>query len=448
MVPKGFTMKYEEAVQYIEDTRKYGSELGLERMLQLMEQLGNPQDRLRFIHIAGTNGKGSVLAYNSTILSCAGYRTGSYSSPALTGVREQFQIDGRYIREEQYADCVSKLKEAVLQMKSAGMQQPTVFELETALAFLYFEESNCDIVVLETGLGGLTDATNVIRTTVLSVITSISMDHSQILGCTLGEIAAQKAGIIKQKVPVVLLENNEDVTGVILNKCREMQSELFIAKEEKLYNITYGFPIQQFSYGGLHDVRIAIGGRHQVMNAALAIEAVQCLTNRGFCVSTAAIIEGLSQTKWPFRMEQILDKPQFVVDGAHNPDAAVKLMDSVEFYFKGRPHIFIMGVFKDKEYHKICKTAAGSADYIITVQTPDSERALPAEELRAAAACYSRNVEAAENLEEAVEKSFALAASLDRQSPIIIAFGSLAYLPRLKEAVMKKSRSVGKNGQE
>lgn len=433
-------MNYTEAVQYIEDSGKYGSKLGLARMKQLMDQLGNPQDKLQFVHIAGTNGKGSVLAYISTVLHSAGYKTGSYSSPAVSDVREHFQINGCMIEKEQYAACVKELRKAVSQMKQTGEEAPTIFELETALAFLYFEKNQCDIAVLETGLGGLDDATNIIKTTVLSVITAISMDHKEVLGNTLKKIAEKKAGIIKTHVPVVMMENEKTITDVIKDKCRETNSELFIASEVKLREVEYGFPVQKFCYDQFANAKIKMLGKYQVMNAALAIEAFGSLRNSGFKIPAAAIREGLFLTKWPYRMEQILHRPQFLVDGAHNPEAAEKLVESVKTYFEGRPVIFIIGVFKDKEYEEICKITTGIAKCIITVQTPDSERALSAETLKKTAAKYNKEVEAAENLEQAAVKCLALAGTLKKEKPVIIAFGSLSYLAELKQIVLRNQR--------
>lgn len=445
-------MNYTQAVQYIEDAGKYGSRLGLERMEQLMELLGNPQDKLRFVHIAGTNGKGSVLAYISTVLHSAGYKTGSYSSPAVADVREHFQINGNIIEEEQYAACVEKLQHAVCQMEQAGGAAPTVFELETALAFLYFEKNQCDMVVLETGLGGLEDATNIIKTPVLSVITAISMDHKEVLGSTIEKIAEKKAGIIKAHVPVVMMENEKKVTDVIKNKCRETNSELFIASETKLRDVEYGFPVQKFRYDQFANARINMLGKYQVMNATLAIEAFGSLRNSGIKIPASAIREGLFLTKWPYRMEQILNTPQFFIDGAHNPEAAERLMESVKLYFEGHPLIFILGVFKDKDYTKICEITAGIATYIITVQTPDSERALPAEILKKTAEKYNKSAEAAESLEWAAKRSLALAGALKKsknEKPVIIAFGSLAYLAQLKQIVLKKqSRRGNRDGQK
>lgn len=424
-------MNYEYAVQYIEEARKFGSKLGLARMRKLMEMLGNPQEDLRFVHIAGTNGKGSVLSYIATVLRQAGYKTGSFSSPAVADIRDPFQINGRMISKSQYAECMTELKQVIAKMLEAGEEQPTSFELETALAFCYFKKNNCDIAVLETGLGGEQDATNIITTTILSVITSISMDHCAVLGSDLEAIAEQKAGIIKPHVPVVMMENNKSITNVIKKKCNELSAELHIAEAEKLHEVTYGYPIQKFSYSQFADVQIVLGGTHQIMNAALAIEAFWCLRNIGLRIPAASIRAGMRNAKWPFRMEQVLKEPDFIVDGAHNPDAAERLANSLRVYFPDRPLIFIMGIFRDKDYEEICKITADMAVYIVTVQTPDLERTLSAVALRETVRKYNPNVESADSTSEAVNMSLAKAESIKTQQPVIVAFGSLSYLAEL-----------------
>ena len=440
-------MRFEDAVQYIEDARKFGSRLGLARMRELMRTLGNPQEALRFVHIAGTNGKGSVLTYIAAVLRQAGYKTGSYSSPAVADIRDPFQINGRTISKSQYAECVGELRRAVIKMQEAEEEQPTSFELETALAFCYFKKNNCDIAVLETGLGGAQDATNIVMTTVLSVITSISMDHCAALGSSLEAIAEQKAGIIKPHVPVVMMENSRSVTSVIREKCGELDAELHIAEAEKLHGVTYGFPVQRFSYYQFADVQIALGGTHQVMNAALAIEAFWCLRNVGLRIPAVCVRAGMRNARWPFRMEQVLKEPQFIVDGAHNPDAAARLAESLRIYFSDRPLIFIMGIFKDKDYEEICKITADMATYIVTVQTPDLERALSAVALRDTVRRYNPDAESAESISEAVRMSLARAESLKEQHPVIVAFGSLSYLSALVALLKLESRSDSRDGQ-
>ena len=240
-------MNYKEARVYLDEVSKYGSVLGLESMRELLRRLGDPQNELKFIHISGTNGKGSVLAYLSTILSGAGYRTGRYISPTLFSYRERIQVDGEYIEKESLACHVTAIAAAAEDMQKAGLPSPTVFEIETALAFLYFKEKRCDIVTLEVGCGGLLDATNVITTTLMEVIASISMDHTDLLGDTLAKIAAQKAGIIKPDTMVVSAQQKSEAAQVIEDTCKEQHCTLQMVDESKISNVHYGAEGQTFS---------------------------------------------------------------------------------------------------------------------------------------------------------------------------------------------------------
>ena len=270
-------MNYEEARVYLDEISKYGSVLGLENMKELLVRLGNPQEDLKFIHISGTNGKGSVLAYLSTILSGAGYRTGRYISPTLFSYRERIQVDEKEIEKESLARHVTAISEAVKDMAEQHAGTPTIFEVETALAFLYFKEKKCDVVVLETGLGGALDATNVITTTLLEVIASISMDHMEFLGDTLEKIAVQKAGIIKPHTQVVCAAQKEEAQKVIEETCKRQHCCLRTVKQEQISQISYGLSGQSFTYGKWEEVRISLAGSYQVENGALALEAVEAL---------------------------------------------------------------------------------------------------------------------------------------------------------------------------
>ena len=241
-------MNYKEARVYLDEVSKYGSVLGLDNMRELLERLGNPQDDLKFIHISGTNGKGSALSYMSTILSGAGLRTGRYISPTLYAYRERIQVDGEMIDRESLAALVTVVKEAVDAMEAEKKGSPTVFEVETALSFLYFKEKKCDIVVLETGLGGTLDATNVVKTTVMEMISSIGMDHMEFLGGTLQEIAENKAGIIKPRTWVVSAEQDPQAAAVIRRVCREKECRLSVVDPDAFQDVHYGYDRQTFSY--------------------------------------------------------------------------------------------------------------------------------------------------------------------------------------------------------
>lgn len=424
-------MDYEEARVYLEETSKYGSVLGLENMKELLDRLGNPQNDLKFVHISGTNGKGSVLAYLSTVLSCAGYKTGRYLSPTLFSYRERIQVDEEPIEKEALAVHVTEIAKAAEDMKAQNAGTPTVFEVETALAFLYFKEKNCDIVVLETGLGGALDATNVIQTSVLEVIASISMDHMEFLGDTLEKIAVQKAGIIKPYTRVVSACQEPEAKKVIRRTCEEKHCSCQFVEEGLLKDISYGFEEQTFSYKTWKNIKITLAGSYQILNAALALEALEALRACGFSLSDDQIFTGLRKTHWRGRFTVLSKNPIVIMDGAHNPGAALELRRSLELYFQGKRLHFIMGVFKDKDYKKVIELTAPLAEHIITVETPDNPRALPAEELKVAVSEINPSVEAAKNISEAVTKSLKNAGKDDA----IIIFGSLSFLGEAEMAV-------------
>lgn len=424
-------MDYKEARAYLAEAAKYGSVLGLENMRELLRCLGNPQDDLKFIHISGTNGKGSVLAYVSTILKEAGYRVGRYISPTLFSYRERIQVDEEYIEKEALARLTAQVAEAAEGMAREGRAHPTSFEIETALGFLYFREKKCDIVTLETGLGGLEDATNVIKTAVLEIITSISLDHMGVLGNTLAEIAANKAGIIKPGTAVVTVRQEPEAMEVIERVCREKGCSLTVADGTQASDIRYGYESQSFSYRGYKNLQISLGGACQIENAALAVEAVRALADLGYPVTEGQLRQGLQNTRWRGRFFVIAKEPLFLIDGAHNRDAAKILRKSLELYFTNRRLFYIMGIFKDKEYEEIVKTTVPLSAHVITIETPGNDRALPAEELLRVVRKYQPSSESADNIAEAVQKSLEMADKED----VIIAFGSLSFLGEVTRAV-------------
>lgn len=424
-------MNYKEARVYLDQVSKYGSVLGLDNMRELLERLGNPQDDLKFIHISGTNGKGSALSYMSTILSGAGLRTGRYISPTLYAYRERIQVDGEMIDRESLAALMTVVKEAVDAMEAEKKGSPTVFEVETALSFLYFKEKKCDIVVLETGLGGTLDATNVVKNTVLEMISSIGMDHMEFLGGTLQEIAENKAGIIKPRTWVVSAEQDPGVAAVIERVCREKECRLSVVDPEAFRDVHYGYDQQTFTYKDWKDVEITLAGTYQVTNAALALESVEALRKLGYSLTEEQVRKGMKAAFWRGRFSVIHKNPVVIIDGAHNPAAAKVLKDSLETYFQGKNLHFIFGVFADKDYRSVIGMTAPLAKHIITIQTPDNPRALPAEQLRDAVAKVNPSVEAAGSIREAVMKSMENA----QKDDVIVAFGSLSFLGELDREV-------------
>lgn len=427
-------MNYKEARVYLDEVSKYGSVLGLESMRELLHRLGDPQNELKFIHISGTNGKGSVLAYLSTILSGAGYRTGRYISPTLFSYRERIQVDGEYIEKESLACHVTAIAAAAEDMQKAGLPSPTVFEIETALAFLYFKEKRCDIVTLEVGCGGLLDATNVITTTLMEVIASISMDHTDLLGDTLAKIAAQKAGIIKPDTMVVSAQQKSEAAQVIEDTCKEQHCTLQMVDESKISNVHYGADGQTFSYKTWENVAISLAGSYQIKNAALAIEGVEALRKLGYALSDQQVREGLLHTAWRGRFTTLRRDPTVIIDGAHNPAAALELKESLERYFPGKTLYFVMGMFKDKDYAQVIDLTASLARHIITVETPGNSRAMPARELAEAVGKVNPSVEWADSVAHGVEKALAMAGKEDA----VIVFGSLSFLGEAADAVNEK----------
>lgn len=432
------TMNRKQTEEYIESLGQYGSVLGLENMQRLCEKLEIPLDELKVIHIAGTNGKGSTLAFISTILKEAGYKVGRYISPTISEYRERIQIRGRMITWKDLCLYMSRLKAVCEEIVMEGFSHPTSFEVETALGFLYFYEKQCDIIVLETGLGGKLDATNVLPKPMVSVLTSISMDHMAFLGNTLSQIAENKCGIIKEGCPVVSQVQHEEAMEVIQKVCQKKQAPLWVVDESKISKVKYGLLKQKFSYKDYRPCEIGLAGTYQIKNAALALEVIEQLKKLGYKIGDKAVLQGLQNTQWQGRFTVIGQKPFFIVDGAHNEEASKQLAQSIEFYFTNKKIIYIMGVLKDKEYKKIISNTYSLAQQIITVKTPNNERAMDAYELAKEVAKYHNKVTMADSLEEAVEMAYLMA---DKDS-VILAFGSLSYLGRLTAIVEKKNGSV------
>lgn len=422
-------MNERQVMEYMEEIGRYGIVPGLDNIRELCRRLGDPQKELRFVHIAGTNGKGSVSAYVAKVLSCAGYRVGRYLSPTLFGYRERIQVNGRWIARSALCRGVERIREICGEMRAQGLPHPTPFEVETALGFLYFREKGCDLVVLETGMGGREDATNLIENTVAAVLTSVSMDHMKFLGSTLEKIAWQKAGIMKTGRPAVSACQKEEAMRVIRDSAEALGCPLTVMRPEELSHVRYGLQKQSFDYGGLEKMEISLAGKYQVENAALAVDVINVLNNNGYSISEKQLRQGLRETVWPGRFTVLGKRPYFIADGAHNEDAAKRLAESLEFYFTNRRIIYIIGVLKDKEYEKIIALTHSLADQIITVTPPENPRAMPAYLLAQEVAKVHPNVTVADSLEEAVEMSRLLAGKED----VIVAFGSLSYMGRLME---------------
>ncbi len=442
-------LDYSAACAYIEDAAKLGSRPGLERIGALCKLLGNPQDELRFIHIAGTNGKGSTSCMISSILSEAHLKVGMYTSPAVSGIRDHYRICGELISESDYASAVSAVAYANETIIKDSGEGATQFELETAVAFSYFGANHCDAVILECGMGGRDDATNIVRNKICCVITSVSRDHMQYLGDTLTEIAAIKAGIITSDCPVIALDQNPEVTRVLTDRCRTKGARLYLVNPDSISSKD-AFPLGQIiTCEDIDDAILCMGGTFQAENAALAVRTVCAIRDHnliGECrIDEGTIRSGLKAAKWPYRFELLRSDPLVFVDGAHNEDAASKLFNTIQRYLKGYQTILVMGVFADKEYDRVLNILSPAASSILTVETPDNPRALPAKELAMCAEKYCDSVTACRSIREAYELAQrSAAACTDKgERAAIVACGSLSYLKIFKDVVLESDDKGG-----
>lgn len=422
-------MTYEDAAEFADSTKKYGSILGLESIRNLMQELGNVQEQLHIIHVAGTNGKGSVCAFLSAALTEAGYRVGRYNSPAVFERREVFRIGETMISKEEYAAVFERVQTACEVLTKRGCPHPTVFEVETAAAFLWFYEKKCDLVLLETGMGGETDATNLITHPVCSVLTSIGMDHMQYLGNTIEEIAKVKAGIIKKGCPVVALKQGDSVCEVIKNKAEECGSRCVLVEVPQYMQEApiWGTTLQDVHYGSVHT---ALGGIWQRENLSLALAVLKLLEESGYPITKEAVQNGIAKTIWHGRYEVLQTEPLFIIDGAHNPIAAKRLKETIEKDFTNREIIYIIGVLADKEHEKMLRLLLPGAKAVFTV-TPDSPRALDGESLAKEAQKYADNIWYVPDIGKAVK----MAKETAKESDVILAVGSLSYLKEVKKAL-------------
>jgi len=407
-------MTYEEAKAYIEEVSRTGSILGLENIQNLMRELSDVQEALRIIHIGGTNGKGSTGAFIESVIIEAGYRVGRYTSPAVFEAFEVWRINRENITQEAYLACLSQVKDACERLLAKGLPQPTVFEVETALAFVYFYREKCDYVLLEVGMGGETDATNLITKPVCSVLTSISRDHMQFLGESLEEIARVKAGIIKKGCPVVTTGGQKtEVLQVLKEIADQKDAVLFVAEDEEK------------QWGTLN---LQLTGEYQIENSILA--ATVC--KKVLQLSDEVIVQGLIQTTWPGRYETICTEPLIMIDGAHNEDAAKKLAKTLQKHFTNSRITYIIGVLADKEHAKMLARMLPLAKNVYTV-TPPNQRALSGAVLAEEVRGFGKEALYCEKMADAV--NYAVQEAKAGETDVVVAFGSLSYLAALKKEV-------------
>lgn len=368
-------MNYEETINYIHAVSWTGSRPGLQRISELLEKMGNPQDKLRFIHVAGTNGKGSFCAMLSSVLQRAGYKTGLYTSPYVKYFNERMSINGEMISNSLLSEIVSYVRNFAEQMQD----KPTEFELISAVAFEYFYRNACDIVVLEVGLGGRLDATNVIKRPVLSVITGIALDHTSLLGDTVEKIAEEKAGICKQGVPVLYGGCDEEAKKVIDKRARALGCKLICVNHSDVTATSFSLDKTSFSFGKYENIQIKLLGTYQPHNCANVITAVEALKELGFDITDDQLLSGLWETVWHARFEVISEHPLIIFDGGHNPEGVSSAIESVKQYFPDKKVRILTGVMRDKDYSYIAKRISEVALEVYTV-SPDNTRALGAEE--------------------------------------------------------------------
>lgn len=432
-----------DPIAYINEPRWLESRLGLDRIRELLDRLGRPQDRLKFVHVAGTNGKGSTCAYLASILQAAGLRTGLFTSPYLIAFEERIRVDGANISADDLTEATLLVKEQA----EAMADHPTEFELMCAVALVHFARSGCDIVVLEVGLGGRLDSTNVIDAPEVAVIARIGLDHTKLLGTTLAAIAGEKAGIVKPGSAVVSWPQEPEAMAAVEAAAAAAGDALTVPDLALLeagpvdWGVS-GAPLRPFSYGRFTDLRTRLLGSYQPANAALAIEAAEALRARGWAVDDDAVRRGITETAWPGRFEivrAVAGEPTVVVDGGHNPQGARALADSLADVFPGRKPVFVVGVLEDKDYPAMLETVLPLGAAFVCV-APDNPRALPADKLARAirwtgqdllgcSACTRPYV--ARNIADALARARELAGP----DGLVCAFGSLYSVGAVKAAL-------------
>ncbi len=431
-------MQYSDAMEYLRNLTKFGMNFGLGRITELLRRLGDPHRKIKVIHVGGTNGKGSTTAMMASILRAAGYRVGTFTSPHLHSYTERYRINGRQVEPERVAALITMLRPHLDCMVREGFEHPTEFEVSTAMAFVYFLEESVDYLVLEVGLGGSIDSTNVV-TPLVSVITNVAMDHMDYLGHTLQDIARVKAGIIKPGVPVVTATSAPEALDIIKATCREKKCSLYeVGVDVKWTPVEHSLKGQYFDYTGLDrqvsGLFIPLIGGHQLVNACTAIVTLEALQRNGYVskVDERAVRRGLSATDWPARLELIGDDPPVLIDGAHNYDGACSLRCALDEYFPNRGVIMVLGMLGDKERAKVVAELAPRAKCVI-VTKPNSPRAGDWEQMAEEARRFTPRVDIIEDIGEAVRSGIALA----RPGDLVCITGSLYMVADAREAVFK-----------
>lgn len=433
-------MDYSQSLEKVNSLLKFGIKPGLERIAELLNRLGNPQDKLKFVHVAGTNGKGTACTLISNVLTAAGYKTGLYTSPYIMDFRERFRINGEMISKDELSRLTERVSKAVDEMKQKDLII-TEFEFITALAFLWYFEQKCDIVVLEVGLGGRFDATNIINTSIVSVIMSISLDHTAILGDAVEKIAYEKCGIIKPCGRAVVYANQPNgVIPVVESSAKENSATLTIADDSAVKLIKTDIKGSEFIYSangrfGIDgEIRLFIPfiGEHQLRNASTALEALNILYQKGYKLTADSLRMGFRTAKFYARLELISENPIVLLDGAHNPGGAKALENSIKKYLSGKKKILIMGMLADKDVETAVSYIAPNFDKAYTL-SPDNPRALPSEELAEIVGKYCRDVTALSDY----RKSYELAVADAGIDGAVVICGSLYLAGKMRHIIFE-----------
>lgn len=423
-------MTYDQAISYIHGVSNFFCKPGLDRIKELCSGLGDPQNTLKFIHVGGTNGKGSVCCMLDSVLRAEGYKVGLYTSPYITRFNERIRVNGESIPDS----TLARLTERVKAVADRMADKPTEFELITAIAFEYFKEEGCHVVVLEVGMGGRLDATNIIDRPLLSIITGIALDHTAFLGDSIEKIAVEKAGIIKENSVALYGGEDQAAEAVIAETAAKMQSILYNTDYSELKITNFNLNGSSFNYRSRQAIHISMLGGYQPRNAAIVLDALDLLTKAGLSVSEEAIRRGISEAKWPARFEIIQSKPTVIFDGAHNPQGIAAAVESVKSYFGEKRVVVLTGVLRDKDYTAIARSISEIALCAFTI-TPDNPRALSADKYAhileergvSALPCYSIN--------EAVSLAINTAGENDTA---LLCLGSLYTYGEIIEAIEKR----------
>lgn len=419
-------MNAEQAIAYIHSVCWKGSIPGLGRTQELLEKMGNPEKKLKFVHIAGTNGKGSTAAMTASILSKAGYRTGLYTSPYIYRFHERIQVDGVEISDED----LTEITEYVKPLADSMAQSPTEFELVCCIAFEYFYRKKCDIVVLEVGMGGAWDATNVIEVPEVAVITNIGLDHTEYLGDTVEKIAETKSGIFKPHGHGVVYRSTHSVEAVYERVCAERDVSLRKADFDGLVLKAHTLEGQVFDCGSRKNLVLPLLGDHQLHNASVVLSIADTLIGEGWKISEQNIYDGIRDVRWPGRFDIVCRKPLFIIDGGHNPQCIEALVKNIQDYLAGKKVIALTGVLADKDYADMYKPVMPLVDRFVCI-TPPNPRKLEAEQL----ARYLRQVGAQAQASESILDGVKKAMDLAGEDGVVLCFGSLYSIGGIRDAL-------------